>query len=244
MPHLLILGAASDIAQATAYSFAKHGFHLTLAARNVDRLETLKNDLVIKHSIQVELKEFDACDFASHLSFYQSLISPPDVAMVCFGYLGDANKFGKDFEEAHKIIDVNLTGAVSICDILANDFEERQSGTIIGISSVAGDRGRKGNYTYGAAKAAYRTYLSGLRQRLFSANVHVLDVRPGFIATQMTAGLQAPQLLVAYPDRVGEDIYKAFARNRNVCYTPWFWFWIMQIIKFIPEPIFKRMNIR
>ncbi len=244
MPTLLILGATSDIAQACAYRFAQENFSLLLAARNVERLEILQKDIQIKHQVDVHLFEFDACQFKTHADFYNSLPQKPDTVLVCFGYLGDHQKFGQDFNEAHKIININLTGTISISDIVANDLEKRQTGTLIGVSSVAGDRGRKGNYIYGATKAAYQTYLSGLRQRLFAKKVHVLDARPGFIATKMTADLNAPKALVAYPKTVANDIWKAYHKRKNVLYTPWFWFWIMLIIKLIPTPLFKRLSLR
>jgi len=124
-----------------------------------------------------------------------------------------------------------------------NDFEKRKSGFIIGISSVAGDRGRKSNYIYGSAKAALTAYLSGLRNRLYVANVHVLTVKPGFVATKMTEGMDLPEKLTAQPEAVAEDIYRAQQKNKNVLYTKWIWRWVMLIIKVIPEWKFKRMSI-
>jgi short-subunit dehydrogenase len=128
-------------------------------------------------------------------------------------------------------------------EVIAADFEERGHGMIIGISSVAGERGRQSNYIYGSAKAGFNAYLSGLRNRLSKRGVHVMTVLPGFINTKMTASLDLPGLLTAQPEEVAEDIYKAFQKKKNFLYTKWFWRWIMLIIKYIPEPVFKRMGL-
>jgi len=140
-------------------------------------------------------------------------------------------------------MDTNYTGVVSLFNIIANDFEKRKSGFIVGISSVAGDRGRKSNYIYGSAKAAFTAYLSGLRNRLYDAQVHVLTVKPGFVSTKMTEGMDLPEKLTAQPEEVAEDIYKAQQKGKNVLYTKWIWRWMMLIIRSIPEFQFKKMSI-
>ena len=140
-------------------------------------------------------------------------------------------------------MDTNYTGVVSLFNIIANDFEDRRSGFMVGISSVAGDRGRKNNYIYGSAKAALTAYLSGLRNRLYDAQVHVMTVKPGFVATKMTEGMDLPEKLTAQPEEVAEDIYKAQQKNKNVLYTKWMWRWVMMMIKMIPEWKFKGMSL-
>jgi short-subunit dehydrogenase len=159
------------------------------------------------------------------------------------GYLGEQAVAEKDFNEARKIIDTNYTGCVSVLNVIANDFERRKKGFIIGISSTAGDRGRKSNYCYGSAKAAFSTYLSGLRNRLYSSGVRVLTVKPGFVRTMMTEGMRLPPLLTARPDEVAKDIVRAQEKDRDVLYTKWFWKWIMLVIKALPEAIFKKTNL-
>ncbi len=139
------------------------------------------------------------------------------------GYLGEQEKAQSDFKEAQQIMDTNYTGVVSLFNIIANDFEDRRSGFMVGISSVAGDRGRKSNYIYGSAKAALTAYLSGLRNRLYDAQVHVMTVKPGFVATKMTEGMDLPEKLTAQPEEVAEDIYKAQQKGKNVLYTKWMW---------------------
>ncbi|MFQ5614158.1 MAG: SDR family oxidoreductase, partial [Anaerolineae bacterium] len=227
MPHLLILGAASDIAQALAYRYAREGYSLILAARRPERLEALVSDLAIRHQVAVEAVPFDALDFDGHAAFYQNLSPKPDVAICVFGYLGDQALAQTDFAEARRIIDTNYTGAVSILNIIANDFEARGAGTIIGVSSVAGDRGRASNYLYGGAKAGLTAYLSGLRNRLFKAGVGVITVRPGFVRTRMTEGLDLPAPLTAEPEQVADDVFKAHRRGKDNLYTLWMWRYVM-----------------
>ena len=243
MTRALILGATSDIAKATAAQFARQGFDLILAARQSERLATVVTDLEIRFNVQVEAIEFDAVDFASHESFYRNLPDKPEVAVCVFGYLGDQTKAQVDFSETKQIIDTNYTGAVSILNIVANDFEQRRSGTIIGISSVAGERGRQSNYLYGSAKAALTTYLSGLRNRLAKSNVHVITVKPGFVRTKMTAGLPLPAPLTAKPERVALDVFDAYQKRRNQVYTLWMWRYVMVVIRNIPESTFKRLQL-
>jgi short-subunit dehydrogenase len=243
MTQVLILGATSDIAKALAYRFAQAGGNLTLAARGPERLAEVVSDLEIRHNVRAEAMAFDALDYSSHPGFYQSLAVKPDVAICVFGYLGEQTLAQTDFAETEKVIDSNYTGAVSILNIIANDFEGRRSGTIIGISSVAGDRGRQSNYIYGSAKAGFTAYLSGLRNRLAKSGVHVLTVKPGFVRTRMTAGLPLPGPVTAKPEQVANDVFKAYLKQQNQLYTLWMWQFIMLIIRHIPESIFKKMSL-
>lgn len=236
MSYVLIVGAKSDIAKATAREYAKHGYDLYLAARNVSELETFANDIKIRFDRKVKCIELDILDYISHKSVYDGLEEKPLGVISAVGYLGELS-------ETQKIIDTNYTGVVHLINIIANDFEQRKSGFIVAISSVAGDRGRKSNYIYGSAKAALTTYLSGLRNKLYAANVHVLTVKPGFVATKMTEGMDLPDKLTAKPEDVAKDIYKAQQNGKNVLYTKWIWKWIMLIIKTIPEFQFKKMNL-
>lgn len=243
MKNVLILGAASDVAQALAHKFAREGFNLILAARNSERLAEAVSDIAIRHKVQAEVVEFDALDYASHADFYSNLSTKPDVAIVVFGYLGEQAVAQTDFSQAQKIIETNYTGAVSILTIIANDFEQRKSGAIIGISSVAGDRGRQSNYIYGSAKAALTAYLSGLRNRLVKSRVRVITVKPGFVRTKMTANMSLPGPVTAKPHQVANDVFRAYQKGRDVVYTLWMWRYLMLVVRHIPEAIFKRMNL-
>jgi len=243
MSYILIIGAKSDIAKATAKDYAKHGYDLYLAARNASELEAFANNINVQFERDVKCVELDILDYASHEAFYEDLEEKLLGVISVVGYLGDQLKAQSDFSEAQKILDTNYTGVMSLLNIIANNFEKRKSGFIIGISSVAGDRGRKFNYIYGSSKAALTAYLSGLRSRLYDANVHVLTVKPGFVATKMTEGMDLPEKLTAQPEEVARNIYKAQQKGKNILYTKWIWRWIMLIIKYIPEVMFKKMSI-
>jgi decaprenylphospho-beta-D-erythro-pentofuranosid-2-ulose 2-reductase len=243
MPAVLILGAGSDMAVAIARQFAAEKYDIQLAARNATALYALQQDLQIRQQVKATSHAFDAEDFNSHAAFYASLPVKPDVTICVFGYLGNQEKAQSDWSEASRIINTNYTGAVSILNIVADDYAARGTGTIIGISSVAGERGRQSNYIYGSAKAGFTAYLSGLRNRLFHKGVHVLSVQPGFVYTRMTENLTLPPLLTAQPQQVAASVFKASKAKKNVVYTKWFWRYIMLIIKNVPEGIFKKLKL-
>ena len=240
---VLILGATSDIAAATARELAGKGCRLILAARRKGPLASLADDIGVRSGKRVYTTDFDATDFASHEGFYAGLPLRPDGVVCAFGYLGDQAVAERDFDEARRIIDTNYVGMVSLLGMIANDFEQRGKGFIVGISSVAGDRGRKSNYLYGSAKAGLSAFLSGLRNRLSGEGVHVLTVKPGFVDTAMTEGMNLPEKLLATPGEVASDIVNAIEKKRNVLYTKRLWYYIMLIIRHIPEFVFKRLNL-
>lgn len=239
---VLILGGTSDIGMAIAEQFARNGFQILLAGRNTAYLDRVANDLMIRTGADTKVYRFNAQDFDSHATAYQEMESP-DVGICVFGYLGDQQKGEQDWGETEKIIDVNYKGAVSIFNIIAEDFAKRGSGTLIGISSVAGDRGRQSNYLYGSAKAGFSVYLSGLRNRLFPLGVHVITIKPGYVETKMTEDFELPEMLTASPEDVGKMVYKAYDRKKNVVYALRIWLLIMAVIKSIPEGLFKRLKL-
>jgi hypothetical protein len=243
MSYILIVGAKSDIAKALAREYSKNGYDIYLAGRKIKELEEFAEDIRVRGGREVELVELDITDFSSHQSFYDNLKEKPLGVISAVGYLGEQDSASKDFNETLQIINTNYTGLVSLFNIISNNFEDRKSGFLVGISSVAGDRGRASNYLYGSAKAGFSAYLSGLRNRLYSSNVNVLTVKPGFVATKMTEGMDLPQKLTAQPEDVAEEIYIAQQKNRDVLYTKWIWRYIMMIIKSIPEWQFKKMSI-
>lgn len=243
MSRILILGANSDIAQAIAKQYAKNGYNLYLAARASNALSDFASDLAIREDVKVDIFEIDILKFESHQDFYNKFIEKPVGVICCIGYLGNQNKAELDFLESEKIINSNYTGIVSILNIIAEDFEARRQGFIIGIASVAGLRGRKSNYIYGSAKAALISYLSGLRNRLANANVHVMTVNPGFVNTKMTRNLELPSLITAEPHAVAYQIFNSQKKERDSIYSLWYWRWIMFFIRLIPESIFKRLNL-
>lgn len=245
---MLVLGATSGIATAVAHRFSRDGYNMILAGRNLEELNRMAGDLELRYGIHAKAMSFSASDFNSHADFFERCISTTSGrlagVMLCHGDMQPQQLTQTDFASAHQMIDVNFTSAVSILSLCANYLEERRQGFIGIISSVAGDRGRQSNYTYGATKAALSAYAQGLRNRLSKAGVHVLTIKPGFVATRMTAGILDPNSpLVASPETVANDIARAIARRTPVVYTPWFWRYIMTLICLIPERIFQRMKL-
>ena len=241
--NVLIIGARSDIALATAYQFAKKGYNIELASRKVNTLDKEKSNIEIKSKVQVKLHELDVLDDSSYDNFINSLMKLPDIVICAVGYMGEQEKNKKDIQLAKKVMRSNYEGPANILSMFANYFEKRGSGTIVGISSVAGERGRAINYVYGSAKAGLTAFLSGLRNRLSKKGVQVITVLPGFVATKMTKSMKLPEKLTATPDEVGIAIYNAVQKKRDVIYIKKTWRFIMAIIRNIPEKIFKKLKI-
>ncbi len=240
----LILGSNSDIGQAIAYRFAVEGFDLLLASRNPKGYqERLAADLETRHGIKAVPLKFDGSEYDTHKGFCDELQPFPDVVISAFGYLGDNKKSICDFAECRRIIDSNLTGHVSILNNVAQKMKALKNGSIMGISSVAGERGRAGNLIYGSAKAAFSTYIDGLRNYLFSSGVHVGTIKPGYVRTKMIEGQNTPRFLTATPDQAAKAVWKAYKGKRSTVYILARWRLIMFILKLIPEFIFKRLSI-
>lgn len=240
----IVLGASSPIGRAFARRVAASGVHVVLAGRDVDDLQRTAADLRIASAASVDVVAFDAMDFASHAGAAARWAERPGRlnAILLFGLMPEQREIDADPSLLLDCVGVTYTGAISILHHLAPYIEARKAGTIIGVGSVAGDRGRIKNYVYGSAKAGLHTYLAGLRNRLARSGAHVLTVKLGFADTAMTWG--APGVfLVASPDAVALACLKAARARRNVCYIPSFWFPIMLIIRSIPEWIFKRLSI-
>ena len=240
---LLILGARSDIGQAVAHEFARNGFDIILAARNSETLSTTRSDLEIRYQVKAYLAEFDASKYNTHPEFYSKLPVKPEVALYAIGYLGDHKAGEKGWSGIEKVISANYSGGISILSVIANDFESRNEGTIIGISSVAGERGRQSNYLYGSAKAGFTTFLAGLRHRLAKTNVNVLTVKPGFVATKMTEGMPLPKRLTAQPEQLAKAIFKAYNGKKYTLYYFPIWRLIMFVIRNVPESIFVKTKL-
>ena len=242
-PSVLILGARSDIGKAVAHKFAALGHPIQLAARNIETLAAEKADMELRHNVSVSLHEFDALTTGTHESFVANLPDLPRVAICVVGLMGQQDENETDIEAAVRVMRSNYEGPASILAALANSFERRGSGTLVGISSVAGERGRATNYVYGSAKAGFTAFLSGLRNRLAKQGVHVVTVLPGFVATQMTEGMNLPARLTAQPSEVAEAIARAVERKKDVVYVRSIWRFVMMVITNIPERVFKEMKI-
>ena len=245
MRRVLIMGATSAIAEATAREFAALGDALFLVGRNPDRLGAIADDLRLRGAPQAEIHVMDA----RSLSDYPALVDEAtrrlgglDTALIAHGTLTDqaAAQASSDLMLAE--FQTNALSYMVLCTELGNRFEAQGRGSIAVISSVAGDRGRQSNYVYGSAKAAVTAFTSGLRQRLHPKGVHVLTIKPGFVDTPMTASFKKGPLW-ATPASVAKSTVKAVQRGKPVLYTPWFWWGIMQIIKNVPETIFRKLKL-
>ncbi|GGF44771.1 Short-chain dehydrogenase [Mameliella alba] len=245
MTHLpvLILGARSDMGQAIAHAFAAQGHPIQLAARNAASLDAVRADLALRHGVEVTLNDFDVLDSDGFAPFLDGLPALPQVAVSVVGYMGDQAENEQELDKASLVLRSNFEGPAGILALLANRFEARGSGTLVGVSSVAGDRGRATNYVYGSAKAGFTAFLSGLRNRLAKKGVHVVTVLPGFVNTAMTEGMDLPEKLTAEPQEVGAAVLKAVQKGRNVIYVRGIWWLVMAIIRNIPEPVFKKLKI-
>jgi decaprenylphospho-beta-D-erythro-pentofuranosid-2-ulose 2-reductase len=244
MPTVLILGATSDMALAIAKTFAQNNYSVQLAARNAGRLSAFKTDMQLRNNnVTCTLHEFDALQFSTHKTFFEQLTPKPDVTVCVFGVMDEEESAFNNWDIAERMINSNYTGAVSILNIVAAYYKSQQKGCIAGISSVAGERGRQSKLIYGSTKAALTAYLDGLRNMLFKDHVHVVTVKPGFVYTKMTESLNLPGILTAQPAEVGNAVYNAVQKKKNIIYVRWMWRWIMLIIKNIPEFQFKKMKL-
>lgn len=245
MQNVLIVGATSAMAIATARQLAPRGVSFYLLARDEQHLDACAEDLRVRGAARVTTAAFDAEAFATHESGITNAfetLGSVDLALVCHGNLPDQAACAADFATTLSAIQINGTSAISVMTHIANQMEQQGSGCIAAITSVAGDRGRQSNYVYGAAKSMVSTFLQGLRNRLYAKGVHVIDIRPGFVDTPMTADYEK-NFLWAQPERIAADILKAVQRKRHTVYTPWIWRYIMLLIRFIPDPIFRRLNL-
>lgn len=238
---VLILGATSDIGFATARYFVANGWIACLAARDDALLKRNADDIAARSGTDVPVRRIEIIDIASFERFVEDLPWLPDTVVCVIGSLGDQRRGETDLNQASIIIRTNYEGPALLLGYFAEAFSKRKSGTIIGVSSVAGDRGRASNYIYGSAKAGLTAFLSGLRNRLARDGVHVITVKPGFVDTRMTAGMKLPRALTAGAEEVAAAIFCANQKNLNVIYVRKIWFFIMSIIAALPEGIFKKI---
>jgi len=243
MRKILIVGANSAIAVATAHIWAKQGNYLFLASRNKAKLEVIANDFRIKGCPNVWTYCMDANDFDAHvpmLDAAEAAMGGVDTVLIAHGTLSNQKTCQESVELTIHEIKTNALSVISLLTHIANRFEKQQQGTIAVISSVAGERGRQSNYVYGSAKAMVTSFTSGLRQRLFKVGVSVLTIKPGFVDTPMTQGFRKTKFWVR-PEVVARGIVSAIDANKDEIYLPAWWKIVMLVIKAIPNAIFKRM---
>ena len=244
--NILIFGATSAIAQAVARRYAKRGARFFLVARNAERLATVAADLKARGAAEVETAAADLADLSRHASLVsqaRTALGTFDRVLIAHGTLTDQKAAEADAAVMAREIGINFISAASLLTSIATVMEGQGKGAIAVIGSVAGDRGRQSNYVYGSAKAGLGAFVQGLRHRLARHGVNVTLVKPGFVDTPMTAGLAKGGPLWAQPAQVAADIEAAMERGAAMLYTPWFWRWIMLIIRSVPDAIFRRTRL-
>jgi decaprenylphospho-beta-D-erythro-pentofuranosid-2-ulose 2-reductase len=237
---IVIFGATSGIAIATAQALAGQGITITLVGRSAEKLKTLSQDLSVRQAT-VSTELFDFCNIDAIPDFINKMFNdePVDLVLVAHGNLtSETTPQGR-----LNLVTTNFLSTALITEQCAQLMAKQSIKGVVGvISSVAGDRGRRKKYWYCATKGALTTFLSGLRSEYSSSNVHILTIKPGFVDTPMTADMRKG-ILFAQPSRVAQDIVRAAVKRRNVIYTPWFWEIIMKILGLIPEVLFKRLPV-
>jgi short-subunit dehydrogenase len=245
MKNILVIGATSAIAEATARLFAESGYNLYLLARNREKLSVMAKDLEIRGAKNVQHHTIEVTDHESHEEIITEAFQHMghiDITLIAHGTLPDQTACEKSFNQTHSELNINAIGTISLLTHLANQYENQGSGAIAVITSVAGERGRQSNYIYGSAKNMVSTFLQGLRNRLYKHGVQVLDIKPGFVDTPMTSDFDKGPLW-AKPETIAHGVVKGIDKGKHVIYTPFFWRYIMLIIKSIPELIFKRLSL-
>lgn len=234
---VLILGANSDVAKQSIKQYIEKGFFVIAASRNTTSLEGFVS--VNNLNSKVTVLSFDAVDFDSHEKFYNELPVKPHVVVYAAGFLVDNERALRDFKGAQQMMMVNYMGAVSILNIIATDTSNKNLERIIGLSSLSGVRGRKSNFVYGSTKAAFTTYLAGLRQELASRNIQVNALIIGYIRTKINEGLQLNESLIMEPDYVAKFIVNA---GNSFTIVPNFkWKMIYLILKMLPESLVAKL---
>lgn len=245
MSNILILGATSAIAKHTTRLFAADEHSLYLVARNEDKLSSMQQDMLVRGANEVHYENLDLADDTKHEALIKratETMGTIDTVLIAYGTLADHNNSIESYENTLKELQINCLSVISLLTILANQFELQKSGSIAVISSPSGDRGRQSNYIYGTAKGALTIFLQGLRNRLSKSKVHVLTIKPGFVDSPMTKDFKKGFLWVN-PEVISKGIYNAIKKKREVVYLPFFWRYIMFIIKSIPEKIFKYLSL-
>lgn len=243
--NILIIGATSLIAESYAQLCAKNGDNLFLVGRDLVKLNAIKKNLINRGAKRVEIFKLDLNDYKNinpMINHLKVKFNKIDVALIAHGTLTNQDIASNDLNYLVKEYRNNSESVIACLSLLALFFDHQGYGTIAVIGSVAGDRGRLSNYSYAASKAAIETFCSGLRVKMFKRGVNLLLIKPGFVATPMTAKIMFPSFLVAKPEIVAKDIYQSIIKKKGVIYTPWFWYFIMALIRKIPQFIFRKTN--
>ena len=241
---MIVIGANSEVAQAFVECCLKKGEKfktLYLLSSNPATSEKFANHINVKYLQHTEVLALDVLKDIDYKNFDHI---ESDLLFCASGYLGLGTEEGLyDDKNTERILEINFSRLVPVLNHFAKKMESKRQGNMIVLSSVAGDRGRQSNFIYGSAKAGLTAYLSGLRNYLFDKKVHVMTVKPGFMATKMTEGLPLNPVLTASPDQAALAIFKAYKSKKNTAYVLPIWSLIMMVIKNIPEFIFKKLKL-
>ena len=244
MKNIVIIGANSAIAEATARIYASAKANFFLVARSEEKLQILVQDLKVRGAESVSYMPLNLIDTSKHDEVVSKAIESLgsiDLILIAHGVLPNEKECEENFNILKEAFEINTLSSISLIHRFTKVMEEKKQGVIACIGSVAGDRGRKSNYVYGASKAALDVFLQGLRNRLCSSGVHVLTIKPGFVDTPMTQSFKKG-FLWASPEKIGSGICKAVLKKKNVVYLPGFWRMIMMVIRHVPEFVFKKTN--
>jgi decaprenylphospho-beta-D-erythro-pentofuranosid-2-ulose 2-reductase len=234
MNSILIIGGNSDIGYATAKTFAKNKYDIHLASRNIEELNIKKDEIIKLYKVKCKITHLDLFQDDKVNFFFEENIESPDVILIACGFLQTEEK---DFD---KIVCANYLSPLKFIEKSIKRYQSQKIlKTIIGISSVAGDRGKKKNSIYSSAKSGFSSYLDGLRQKLNTAKIHVITVKPGWVDTKMTKELNLPKFMTSNVNYIGNKIFKAHESKKCILYVPGYWSLIMFIYKMVPEFIFK-----
>lgn len=245
---VLVFGATSAIAQAVLRLLVVRGASVYCVGRSERKLAALLDDLRVRASAGqiVDGTVADLGEWQRHAALFEAArgaLGEVDGVLVAHGVLPDQKACESSVDCALEAIMVNATSVVSLLTLAAERFASQGVGVIAAIGSVAGDRGRRGNYVYGAAKSLVSTFMQGLRHRFAGTGVRVVTIKPGLVDTPMTAGLATKGRLWVEPAGIAGAIVRALDRGNGDIYLPWFWSWIMRVIRMLPERLFLRLNI-
>lgn len=247
----MVVGASSGIGAALARELARRGYHVALVARRAPELNELAGAITSAHGANAaRIYPYDVRDYDAAPALFDRIAAdlegagaPLRLVVYAAGVMPRPGPDGWSFDDQRAMIEVNLIGAMRWLDLAAAYFVPRKTGAIVGVSSVAGDRGRKGNSAYMASKAGMSVYLESLRYRVARAGVRVVTVKPGFVDTPMIAGAKTPRALTAAPQVVARRIVDIAARGPEVVYTPWYWRSVLALVKLLPAAVMKRLAV-
>lgn len=240
----LIVGSTSVISQEIAKILAKRNYEIILAGRNQEEMEFVANDLSIRYGIETSNYRLNSLESESIEDTARSIVGEKMPQLIIFA-IGDPGQGASDLSDAnalHSLTDVNYTSIAMFIGAVLAEPTSSQIEQIGFISSVAGDRGRKTNFVYGAPKAALNTFAQGIRGYLDNQGTSVTTIKLGYVDTRLAYG-KSPKILTCSPHYAAKTICQAVVSGRNIVYVPWFWRWIMLMIRLIPESIFKKMTL-